>query len=75
MSSECQSDKRKRAIVELLSCFPLMQPPQDWHLLLGAVVMTLVSAVVLIFVAIFDDYTAKRVADKEKDSTRNVSHL
>ena len=34
--------------------------------------LTLVSMIVLIFVAILDDYAAKRVSDEERDSTRNV---
>ena len=50
-----------------------MQAVKDWHLLLVVLAMCSVVVIIGIFVAIFGDYRAVQVPDRERLITRNVS--
>ena len=49
-----------------------MQAIKDWHLLLAVLGMCSVVVIIGIFVAIFGDYEAVQVPDRERPITRNV---
>ena len=55
-----------------LWCVCISQAVKDWHLVLIVVAMCSVVVVIGIAVAIFGDYKAVQVPDRERPITRNV---
>ena len=53
--------------------FYTMQVPKDWMLFLGVLALFGAFVIVMIPVAIFDDYKATEVEDKETGVERDVS--